>query len=411
MQMTRNWIFAGLGVLFLGGCSWFSWIPGIGDEPDPLEPRKLVKFDAEVKINRLWKRSVGEGLGRKYLRLQPVVLADRIYAGDGYGRLQAHDRFTGKRIWQSKFEGDDNDGGFFSSLNFIDRKDPSFVSGGIGAGGGRILVGTTSGEVVAFAAGDGVEEWRSNVGSEVLAPPITGDDMVFVQTIDGRLLALEQDSGEIRWSYDIQVPVLTLRGTATPVYDGGVVYAGFANGTMSAVIATNGQPIWEHRLMLPEGRSELDRMVDVDASPLVRGPLVYGVAYQGKVKALRRSDGQGLWELDISSYLDIGEGYGYIYLVDDEDTIVAIDQQSAEEVWRQDGLARRKLSSPVVFSNYVAVGDADGYLHIIAQSDGRFLARRKLDGDGLRSSMVYTDGTLYVLGNSGSLHALEITVR
>ena len=163
--------------------------------------------------------------------------------------------------------------------------------------------------------------------------------------------------------------------------------------------------------MLPEGRSELDRMVDVDASPLVRGPLVYGVAYQGKVKALRRSDGQGLWELDISSYLDIGEGYGYIYLVDDEDTIVAIDQQSAEEVWRQDGLARRKLSSPVVFSNYVAVGDADGYLHIIAQSDGRFLARSKLDGDGLRYSMVYTDGTLYVLGNSGSLHALEITVR
>lgn len=407
MQMTRNWLIAGL-VVFLAGCSSLTWLPWIS-EPDPLEPRKLVKFDAEVKISRVWKSSVGKGLGRKYLRLKPVILADRIYASDGYGRLQAHDRFTGKRIWRVQFGGED--GGFFSSLNFMDRKDPSFVSGGVGAGSGYILLGTTDGEVVAFAAGDGVEQWRSNVGSEVLAPPITGDDMVFVQTIDGRLLALEGDTGQIRWSYDIQVPVLTLRGTATPVFDGDVVYAGFANGTMSAVGAVNGQPIWEHRLMLPEGRSELDRMVDVDASPLVRGPLVYGVSYQGKVKALRRSDGQALWELDMSSYLDFGEGYGQIYVVDDADRVIAIDQQTAQEAWRQDGLSLRKLSSPLVFSNYLAVGDNDGYLHILAQSDGRFLGRRKLDSSGLRSNMVYADGTLYVLGNSGSLHALEITVR
>ncbi len=407
MQMIRNWLLAGL-VLFLGGCNLVKYLPW-EKETDPLEPSKLVKFDAEVKISRIWKSSVGEGLGRKYLRLKPVVLADRIYAGDGYGRLQAHDRFTGKRIWQSKFGEEDQ--GFFSSLNFVDRKDPSFISGGVGAGNGHILLGTTSGDVVAFSAGDGIEQWRGDVGSEVLAPPITGGDLVFVQTIDGRLLALEQDSGEIRWSYDIQVPVLTLRGTATPVFDGGVVYAGFANGSINAVAAADGRPIWQHILMLPEGRSELDRMVDVDGSPLVSGPLVYGVAFHGKVKALRRSDGQAIWEMDMSSYLDFGEGYGQIYVVDDTDTVFAIDQQSAEVIWRQDGLSLRKLSSPIGFSNYLAVGDDEGYLHILSQIDGRFLARRKLDSSGLRSNMIYADGTLYVLGNSGSLHALEITVR
>ncbi len=413
MPMTRNWAFALFTMLLLGGCSWFTWLPWVGgdddDDEDSLEPAALVKFDAEVKIQRIWKTSVGKGLGRKYLRLNPVILADRIFAADGYGRLQAHDRFTGKRLWQTQIPTEG--GGFLSGLNFIDRKDTSFVSGGVGVGGGNVLLGTTNGDVIAFSAADGAERWRGSVGSEVLAPPVAGDDLIFVQSIDGRLMALEQDSGDIRWSFDNQVPVLTLRGTAEPVFDNGVVYAGFANGTISALRGESGEPIWEHRLMLPEGRSELDRMVDVDSSPLVRGPLIYGVSYQGKLKAIRRSDGQRLWEMDLSSHLDIAEGYGQIYVVNDKDAILAIDQQSAEEVWRQDSLHLRRLSSPIAFSNYLAIGDSEGYLHILAQSDGRFLARRKLDGDGLRSSMTYMDGTLYVLGNSGSLYALEITVR
>ena len=163
--------------------------------------------------------------------------------------------------------------------------------------------------------------------------------------------------------------------------------------------------------MLPEGRSELERMVDVDSSPLVDGPFVYVVAYQGNIRGLRREDGNPLWELEMSSFLDLDEGYGNTYVVDEDDTIVAIDRQTAEEAWRQDALARRKLSSPVVFSNYIAVTDDDGYLHIIAQSDGRLMGRRKLDGKGVRSRMVYADGILYAMGNSGSLQALEVNVR
>lgn len=398
--------------LTMTGCSWFSWLPWVGDdekESKKLKPAELVRFDAEVDIDRLWRHGIGEGLGKKYLRLSPVVLADRVYAADGYGSVEALDRFSGKRVWRTRVGKVES--GFFGAFNFMDRKDPSFVSGGVGAGSGFVLLGTTAGEVVALSAGDGSEAWRSSVGSEVLAPPVTGDDMVFVQTIDGRLLALEEDTGEIRWSYDNQVPVLTLRGTGTPVYNGGVVYAGFASGKISALKADNGEPVWEHRVMLPEGRSELERMVDVDGAPLLVGPMIYTVAYQGKLKALRRADAAMLWEMDVSSFLDLAVGYGQVYVVGDDDVVTAIDQQSAEVVWQQEGLVRRKLTSPVAFSNYLAVGDSEGYLHILAQSDGRFLARRKLDGKGLRSAMVVADGTLFVLGNSGSLYALEIEVK
>ena len=402
--------------LAAGGCSWFSWVPWFGDKddgPDPMKPAELVDFDPEVHIDRRWKASIGKGLGRKYLRLNPVLLADRIYAADGYGVVEARDRFSGKRAWRTQISPyGDVKGGMFSSFNFFDRTDPSFVSGGVGAGGGLVLLGTTGGTIVALSAGDGYEVWRAYLGSEVLSRPAFGDDAVLVQTIDGRLLALEQSDGSVRWSFDIQVPVLTLRGTASPVFEKGIVYAGFANGTVSAIRTENGEPIWEHRVMLPEGRSELDRIVDVDGSPLLAGQVVYAVAYQGQLKALRRADGNALWQLDHSSYLDLAEGYGHVYVVDETDAVIAIDEQTAREVWRQEGLYRRKLSSPQAFGNYLVVGDDDGFLHVLAQSDGRFLGRVKLDGKGIRSAMSIAEGrTLYVLGNSGSLHAVEIGAR
>ena len=411
--------------LLAGGCSWFSWIPGIGDKDDKedvLKPAKLVDFEPEARIRQLWRARTGKGLGRKYLRLDPAPLADRIVAADGYGVVEARDRFSGKRIWRANIGQAERTGRsprsgagrFVPRIQFkiFDRQDPSFVSGGVGVGAGFVLIGTTGGALVALSAADGSEVWRSHVGAEILSRPATGDGAVFVQTIDGRLLALEQTDGSVRWSFDNQVPVLTLRGSASPVFNGGIVYAGFANGMVSAIRTGNGEPLWEHRVMLPEGRSELDRMVDVDASPLINGPLLYAVSYQGRLKALRVADGAAVWQREASSYLDLATGYGQIYVVDDTDAVIAIDEQTAEEVWRQEGLYRRKLSSPVAFSNYLVVGDDDGYLHVLAQSDGRFLARRKLDGDGLRSGMAVVDGrTLHVLGNSGALHAIEIEAR
>jgi len=411
--MRRNLALASACMLFLSGCSWFSWLPWVdGDkkkDDESLKPAKLTKYEAEVTVERLWKASVGKGLGRKYLRMRPAVVADQIYAADGYGRIEAFDRFTGKRTWRVQLDAES--GGFLNSFDVLDRTDPSFISGGVGAGGGKIFIGTTNGELLAFSASDGSEAWRQQVDGEVLSPAVTGEGLAFVQTIDGSLMALELETGEVRWEIDNQVPILTLRGTATPVYEAGVVYAGFASGAVVAVRAENGEPIWSHLVMLPEGRSELERMVDVDSTPLLEGPMVYAVAYQGNLRGVRRQDGNPLWELPMSSFLDLDTGYGHIYVIDEDDAIVAVDTRTAEESWRQEALARRKLSSPVAFSNYLAVTDDEGYIHILAQSDGRLLGRRKLDGKGVRSRMVYADGVLYAFGNSGSLQALEVTVR
>jgi len=396
----------------LAGCSWFGWLPWVGDgdnEKAKLEPSELVKFDPEIQVERLWRSGIGEGLGRKYLRLHPALIADLVIGADGYGVVQANDRFSGKRVWRTEIGA--VEGGWFSAFDFMDRRDPSFVAGGVGSGAGLVLLGTTNGEVVALDASDGSERWRTELGSEVVAPPVARRDSVFVRTIDGRLLALDVANGDKVWSFDNQVPILTLRGTSPPVVDDDIVYAGFANGKVSAVRSGNGEPIWEHRVMLPEGRSELERMVDADTRPLVSGGAVFVGAYQGRVKSLSRRDGRPRWEQEISTFLNLAEGYGQVYAIDAEDVITAIDQQSGEVVWTQEDFKRRKLTAPTAFSNYVVFGDEEGYLHVIAQRDGRHLGRHKIDGKGLRSAPLVADGTLYVLGNSGRLQAVELELR
>ncbi len=398
-------------LLLLAGCSWFNWVPWIGDDEDDEdkadEPTPLVQFPAEADIERLWRARVGDGLGRKYLRLNPAIVADRVYAADAYGVVESRNRFDGRRLWRVQV--DEPDAGSF--FKFWDRRDPAFLTGGVGVGDGRVLVGTTRGEVIALDAADGRVAWRSRVSSEVLARPVGDDGIVVVQTGDGRITVLEGDDGALRWSFDTQVPVLTLRGTAAPVLRDGLVYAGFATGKIVAIRAEDGQPVWEQRVMLPEGRSELDRMVDVDSTPLVGRSFIFAVSYQGRIRAFRRSDGAPIWEQDASSFVDLAEGYGQVYVVSDDDILRAIDQTDATVVWEQAALRNRRLTSPLAFGNYVLVGDDEGYLHVIAQSDGRFVARRKIDGGGLRSGMIVADGTVYVLSNEGRLDALEIRRR
>lgn len=393
-----------LSLLVAGsGCAWFGNKIENKPKKEKPKPTKLVKIDREVKVNRLWRASVGKGLGRKYIQTRPAILADQVFAADAYGTVVSHDRFTGKRLWKAIIGRPVGKGWIF-----WDRRDPGFVTGGVGAGGGQVYIGTTTGDVVALSAADGSENWRIDIDTESVVPPVYDDGQVFIQTIDGRLLARNAETGEAIWAFDSQVPILTLRGTAMPAVEDDIVYSGFADGNLVALNAKTGERLWGHRVMLPQGRSELERMVDVDAAPLVAGPVVYVVSYQGRLKSVRRADGRALWEKETSSFLDLATGYGQVYVVDDSDKVIAIDQESAEESWVNTGLVRRVVSPPVAFNNYLLLGDDDGYLHILAQSDGRFLGRTKIDGNGLRSPFTIADGTVYIYGTGGSLTALEI---
>ena len=373
-------------------------------EGDRDGPARLLDFAPEVTIERLWSRKIGKGLGKKYLELSPAVLADRVIVADAYGLVTALDRFTGQDIWRTRVGRPDRKNIF----NLTDRSDRSFVAGGVGIGEGLALVGTVRGYLIALDAGDGKELWRTQLSGEVLAPATAGAGIVAVQTSDGKLFALEVEDGSVRWIFDTQDPIVTLRGTASPVIGQRHVYAGFANGIVAAVEIESGYPTWEQRVSLPEGTSELERMVDVDGRPLVMEGVVYAASHQGQIRAMSRSDGSILWETGEPSHHPLEEGFDLLFVVRDDDVVVAALQTGGGEAWRQESLYMRELSDPLAFGNYLIVGDGDGYLHVLAQSDGRMLGRHKT-GSSLRSPMTEEDGIVYALNKKGRLRALQIS--
>ncbi|WP_313738564.1 outer membrane protein assembly factor BamB [Pseudomonas sp. MLB6B] len=353
-----------------------------------LPPAELTQFKEEVALKKLWSRSIGDGQGEKYNLLVPAIENDRIFASDVNGEVYALNRRTGDVVWEKDLD--------------------LPVSGAVGVGYGLLTLGTLKGEVIALDSSTGAERWRSRVNSEVLAPPANNGDVVVVQTQDDRLIGLDAATGERRWIYESSPAVLTLRGTGAPVVTNRLAIAGLSTGKVVAVDIQNGVPVWESRVAVPQGRSELERVVDIDGGLLLSGGTLYVSTYQGRVAGLDVESGRVLWQRDASSYVGVAQGFGNVYVSEASGTVESVDERSSSALWSNDTMARRQLSAPEVFSSYVAVGDFEGYLHLLSQVDGRFVGRERIDSDGLRARPLVVDDTIYVFGNSGKLEALTL---
>lgn len=366
--------------LSLAGCGLFS-------SEETVEPNPLVDFEAEQQFQQLWSLSTGGSLGSKFHQLVPSIHEQQIFAVNAEGDLVAADLASGRVNWR------------------VDLKTP--IGGGVGAGNGIVVLATESGEVIAFDTEDGTERWRYQASSEVISQPQMNAELVVIQQLDGKITSLEVESGERRWSYDSQIPRLSLRGTSAPIVAVDLTLAGFANGKLVAVENASGRPVWEQRISLAEGRSELERIVDIDGKPLVYNRLVYVGSYQGRLVALNPGNGQVVWSQDLSTYRGLAGGFGNVYAISDEDHVHAFDARNSASVWRQDSLQYRRLTTPVVVGNSLVTADADGYLHVMSQVDGHFTARHRVSSSGVQSDLLVRDDVLYVLSNDGRLTALK----
>lgn len=368
----------------LNPLEWFG-----DDEVNP--PKELVEIAEEVRLRRLWSVNVGNGQGDNYTRIIPAVDRGVVYAASENGTVVAVDLSSGDVIWR-------------------ERLDDVTLTGGVGAGGGLVAVGTRDAEVVALDQQDGSVRWITPVTSEVVAAPTTNGDIVVVQTVDDKVAGLEASNGERRWIYESTQPALTLRGTSRPVItSAGSVIAGFSNGTLVSVSASDGVWRWEERIAVPEGRYDIERVIDVDGDLLVDGSRILASSYQGNLMALDILTGRIVWGLEgTSSYHGLARGFGNLYYSDDESLVVAIRDNSEDVVWRNEDLQFRQITAPTAITNYVAVADFEGYIHLLSQIDGRIVGRVRVDSDGVRSNLINSNGRLIAYGNSGTLAAYSI---
>lgn len=370
----------------LSGCttvgSWFS------KEEIVNPPTELVDIEEEIEVDELWSRRVGAGVSEHYLKLRPLVESGRVFAAGSKGRVVAYEALSGDEIWRAETE--------------------ISISGGPGGGDGLVLVGSSDGDVVALSAETGEGKWRTRVSSEVLAPPVAANGVVVTRTADGKLFGLSVSDGSRLWVYDRTVPVLTLRGTSMPVLVSGAAVSGFDSGQLVAVSLENGQALWESRIATPRGRSELERLVDIDADPLVADGVVYAVTYQGRIAALDLFSGNIIWQRDMSSYAGLGVQNEILYVTDTDSFVWALDRRNSASLWRQDNLKHRQLTAPLGIGRYVVVGDFEGYVHWLSRDDGRVLARSRVDSSGILAPPVAYRDIVLIYGKGGTLTALRV---
>ncbi|MEN0036186.1 MAG: outer membrane protein assembly factor BamB [Cellvibrio sp.] len=384
----------------MSGCSWFSKKTGN-------EPMELVDFKETLDLDKVWSRGIGDGQNKGFSSLTPALDGDAIYAVDYKGLVVALDNKTGKKLWTRKVNKEQQ--GLWTWLkSFFVATDPNRqIVGGIAAENGLLLVATYAGEVMALSKDTGDELWRKQLPGEVVSAPRTNGSVVAAQTVNGKLFTLDAKTGEQLWFYDNPPPVLTLRGTPSPIVTDTAIYAGFSNGRMMAFNPANGLILWEQRIASPKGRSELERMVDIHASPIIKDGVIYVGTYQGRISALARGTGSPLWGVDGSTSESIAVSTDRLFVAHADGKLVAYSSATGEQLWSNEQMLRRMLNGPQVFGDYVAVVDFEGYMHVVNQSDGEFVARTRVDRKGARAPMLTDGEILYVYTNRGKLIAFQ----
>lgn len=387
-----------LCALLLSGCSLFSKKTG-------QEPMDLESFKETAKLSETWSSGVGDGQGIGLTQLTPAIDADKIYTVDHEGIVTALSRQNGKKLWSKKLSKEFTGWGGKLVHLFKDEDLNHGITGGISYADGFLYVGNYAGELIALSAANGKEVWRKQVKGEISSIPQSNGQVVAVQTMNGKLFVLDAKTGADMWFFENPPPVLTLRGSAAPVVMDAAIYAGFANGRLMAFNPSNGLILWEQRMALPKGRSELDRMVDIHASPLLKDGILYVGTYQGRIAAVARGTGASVWGIDGSTTENLSASDDKLFVSQSDGKVVAYSLTSGEQLWQNEKLLRRRLSGPQIFGDYVAVVDFEGYMHVLNQATGELAARERVDRSGVRAPMLTDGKTLYVYGNGGSLMA------
>ncbi|MFG6668529.1 outer membrane protein assembly factor BamB [Halomonas sp. HNIBRBA4712] len=372
------------------GAAAIALLAGCASKSEPTHvPTPLTSFNETTTVSSAWHQNVGDGLGRARYPIEPAREGNTVFAADAQGVVMAFNAQNGNRQWR------------------IDLDTP--LSSALNAIAGQLYLGTRNGEVISIDQSDGSVNWRSRVSSEVLAAPQANQQLLIVQSVDGQVTALDRATGAERWIYTSSQPALTLRGTGTPMVIDPVTFVGQANGRLTTLDNRSGQPLWEQQIATPRGRSEVERLVDLAGQPVLSPDgRLFVTSYNGRVVALEATQGGVLWETNLSSrHTPVLVGNA-LFVVTDDSQVVALDAGSGQEIWRNAALEDRKLTAPAFANGRLAVGDFEGYVHLIDAREGNIVGRTRVHKSGISLRPVSEGSTLHVQANNGRLQTLEI---
>jgi outer membrane protein assembly factor BamB len=355
-----------------------------GREP-PNPPAQLEEIKASYNAKVDWSANFGKTERYDYT---PATDSSAVYGASATGELTKIDNKNGRQLWR------------------VNVGEP--ISGGVGTGAGIVLVGTKRGQVLAYDNA-GKPLWKAQLSSEILSAPRYFDGVVIVRTNDNHIFGLDSTDGTRKWVYERASPALSLRSSVGLIADGGAVYAGFAGGKLIAIRVDNGKLLWEATVAQPKGVTEIERIADITSLPVVDGPLVYAVAYQGRIAAVDRTNGKVVWNRDISSFSGLSTEDTKVFVSHALGSVYSLDYETGKTFWRQAGLLNRRLTAPLPMGGVIAVGDLEGYVHLLSRDGGNFVGRIKLDSNAVMSLVAGVNSTqLLAETRDGGIYAVSI---
>ena len=384
----RNIAAAVLSLALLSGCSTVkNLFDGRGKDKSE-DPKPLVQISPTATVGQLWSASLGKGGKDLGIRLRPAIVDGHVYALSVEGGVSAFDLKTGQSLWY-----------YPSKLR---------LTGGPGAGDGLVVVGSLEGDVIALDAVTGAEKWTSKVANEVLVAPAIGGGMVFVHSNDGRVTALDEVTGERRWFHSTDMPALTVRGSGAITLGPGILFVGNDTGKLTAISMSDGNVVWSTSVAEPDGRTELERMADVDGPVILDNTTLYATSYKNHTVAIDGPSGQLIWDRENGGPQGLALSNSAVVVTDRAGHVWGLDRNSGGSLWQQDGLSYRKVTAPAVQGDYAVIGDFEGNLHWLQLSDGAFAARAKMGGAISGQPAVSSDGILVVQSEAGQLAAFAL---
>jgi outer membrane protein assembly factor BamB len=383
LRSMRGWAVVALALCLLAACS---------KNKNPEQPAKLAPIRATLRVKHLWSASVADrGAKRLRLGLGLAVDGNRVFASGYRGEVAAFDLRTGERLWRTK------------------TRLP--LGGGPAARGNLVVVGATDGHVTALNAADGKPLWTVLINGAVIAAPAISDNVIAVRSVDGKLRGLSPTDGHELWEASQDVPQLSLRGTSSPVIVGDLIICGFDNGKVLAVNAGDGSQAWIATVSAPHGRTDIQRLADVDGPVYVAGKDIYAVGYHGNVTMLALETGQTWWSHEASSYRGLAMDADAVYMSTADGQVVALNRGNGAVIWRQPALAYRGLTTVAVSDDAVITADFQGYVHFLDRHTGAFIARER-DGRLRISNAPITEGNeVVVINDGGRISAYRMSPR
>ena len=351
-----------------------------------MPPTPLVEIAPTASTQKLWSASAGSGAGKSGARMNPALDGGRLYVASVDGDIAALDATSGRKLW---------------SINVENME----WAGGPAARGDLLVVGSLNGQVHGYSTLDGSELWQVQLSSEIISAPAITDGLVAVRSQDGRLYGLDPSNGSRLWVYEQAVPILSLRGNSSPVFGNGLVFGGYDSGRVVAVRQTDGVPAWSEVLSTGEGRTEVERLADSDGPIVLDQNQLFATSYRGHLDALNATTGRADWSRELSSFAGLSVAGNVVVVSDAEGNVWGFDRQTGSNLWKQDALLHRWLSSPAIVGNYAVVGDLEGYVHWLNLADGSFAARQQVGKEPIESAPVVSGNVIYVEDVTGTIVA------